>query len=86
MSNYYKDQDNLVMLILDRVDTLRSWLPSWTPERQSLDITLTHSQLSPEQLERLLSFDDGSFGHDVFGIHKRRWWQGDGDDWIPRCK
>jgi hypothetical protein len=35
-----------------------------------MDIVVCHMNGCRLDLERLLAFDDGSFGHDVFGIRK----------------
>lgn len=85
LNNYYNKQEKLINQILDRVDDMRSWLPVHTPDRDTLSHSLNHAQLNLEQLDRLASFDDGSFGHDVFGIYKHGWWMHSEDDWLPRC-
>lgn len=35
-----------------------------------MDITACHCNGCPLDLEKLLAFDDGNFGHDVFGIRR----------------
>lgn len=52
-----------------------------------MDITAVHVNSCPLDLEKLLDFDDGNFGHDVFGI--RRFLDRDTgelrDCFVPRC-
>jgi len=85
VTNYYNSQEILIDTILDRVDDMRSWLPEHTPTRERLKHSLENSQLNLEQLNKLSSFDDGSFGHDVFGIYKNGWWSNKASHWLPRC-
>mgnify|MGYP003679709650 FL=1 len=85
VTNYFNEQEVLINKILDRVDEMRSWLPKHTPDRDTLSHSLNHAQLNLEQLNKLSSFDDGSFGHDVFGIYKYGWWSNSTSDWLPRC-
>jgi len=87
MSDITKRQtiDN-IELILDRVDTMRDWLPSHTPERFDLFFALIKAKLTKPQLEKLYSFDDGDFGQDVFGIHKHTdIMKGLDSNFSPRC-
>lgn len=53
----------------------------------SMDITACHANGTPLALDKLLAFDDGNFGHDVFGI--RRFIDRDtgmlGGRFFPRC-
>lgn len=52
-----------------------------------MDVTTTNASGCPLDLERLLSFDDENFGHDVFGIrrHIDRNTGALGDFFLPRC-
>ncbi len=66
---------NLITDVLNRVDKLRedSYYGSInlkTPDRITLMISLEYANLSINELKNLLSFDNGSFGHDVFGIDR----------------
>ena len=62
---------NLITDVLNRVDKLREeYKLGNTPDRMTLNISLEYANLSINELENLLSFDNGSFGHDVFGIDK----------------
>lgn len=36
----------------------------------SMDITACHANGTPLDLQKLMGFDDGNFGHDVFGIRR----------------
>jgi hypothetical protein len=63
--------------ILDRVDEIRSdftIVPEYAskemPSRMDLAISLDYAKLTDEELENLLSFRNGDFGHDIFGINK----------------
>ena len=87
MSDLTKRQlrDN-INLILDRVDTMRDWLPSQTPARFDLFFALLKAKLTRPQLEKLYNFDDGNFGHDVFGIHEHTdIMKGLDSNFSPRC-
>jgi|TARA_Y100000296_G_scaffold27396_1_gene32035 hypothetical protein len=62
---------NLITDVLNRVDKLKQEYDlSSTPDRMTLHISLEYANLSINELKNLLSFDNGSFGHDVFGIDK----------------
>ena len=75
-----------INLILDRVDTMRDWLPSHTPERFDLFFALLKAKLTKPQLEKLLHSNEPSFGHDVFGIHKHTdITKGLDKTFVPRC-
>ena len=75
-----------INLILDRVDTMRDSLPTYTPTRFDLFFALLKSRLTAKQLENLYNFSDGDFGHDVFGIHKHTdIMKGLDSNFIPRC-
>ena len=88
----------LITDVLDRVDKLRedsyygsincdSNYPLKTPDRITLMISLEYANLSINELKNLLSFDNGSFGHDVFGIDKymNRDTHKLTDCFLPRC-
>ena len=80
----------LITDVLNRVDDLKSeyiWLKEDAPDRMTLNISLEYANLSINELKNLLSFDNGSFGHDVFGIDKymsRDTYQLT-DCFLPRC-
>jgi hypothetical protein len=52
-----------------------------------MDLTACHANDTPLNLDLLLSFPDGDFGHDVFGIrrHINRQTGRLGDCFLPRC-
>ena len=52
-----------------------------------MDIEATHCNGCALDLEKLLSFDDANFGHDVFGIrrHVNRTCGQPGGSFLPRC-
>ena len=78
-------KDN-IDLILDRVDSMRDWLPSHTPARFDLFYSLFKARLTVKQLETLYNFDDGDFGQDVFGIHEHTdIMKGLDSNFSPRC-
>ena len=59
--------------VLDRVDEIRSdftIVPEYAskemPSRMDLAISLDYADLTNAELENLLTFRDGDFGHDVF--------------------
>ena len=60
----------LITDVLNRVDKLRVEYGDTPPDRITLMISLEYANLSINELKNLLSFDDGSFGHDVYGIDK----------------
>ena len=66
ITEHYK----LISDVLDRVDNLRVKYGDTPPDRMTLHISLEYANLSINELKNLLSFDNGSFGHDVFGIDK----------------
>ena len=81
---------NLITDVLDRVDKLRSdsyYERLEEPKRIDLMISLEYANLSINELKNLLSFDNGSFGHDVYGIN--RYMSRDTykltDCFLPRC-
>ena len=76
-------KDN-IDLILDRVDSMRDWLPSHA--RFDLFYSLFKARLTVKQLETLYNFDDGDFGQDVFGIHEHTdIMKGLDSTFSPRC-
>ena len=63
----------LITDVLDRVDRLRvdkNYTRLNIPDRNQLMFSLEYANLSTNELIKLLSFDNGNFGHDVFGIDK----------------
>ena len=56
--------------ILDRVDKMRDKIVEKIPDRMDLAISLDYANLTNAELENFLTFRDGDFGHDVFGINK----------------
>jgi hypothetical protein len=84
ITQHYK----LISDVLNRVDKLKKKYDlSPTPDRITLMISLEYANLSINELKNLLSFDNGSFGHDVFGID--RYMSRDTykltDCFLPRC-
>ena len=81
---------NLITEVLNRVDKLRSdsyYERLEEPKRIDLMISLEYANLSINELKNLLSFDNGSFGHDVYGINRymsRKTYQLT-DCFLPRC-
>ena len=84
ITEHYK----LISDVLNRMDKLKQEYDlSPTPDRMTLNISLEYANLSINELKNLLSFDNGSFGHDVFGIDKymsRDTYQLT-DCFLPRC-
>ena len=60
----------LISDVLNRVDNLRVKYGDTPPDRITLMISLEYANLSINELKNLLSFDNGSFGHDVYGIDR----------------
>jgi hypothetical protein len=87
MANTTKEQKTkYIELILDRVDTMRDWLPSYTPKRFDLFFALIKAKLTKPQLEKLYHSNEPSFGHDVFGIHEHTdITKGLDKTFVPRC-
>ena len=72
-----KKNFDLICKVLDRVDEIRSdftIVPEYAskemPSRMDLAISLDYADLTNAELENLLTFRNGDFGHDIFGINK----------------
>lgn len=74
--------------IADRALTLYAQIPEIRDKKIDvcMDIENAHDQI-PLNLEQLLTFDEGNFAHDIFGIrrHMDRGTATLGDCFVPRC-
>jgi len=82
------DEFKIIAAIADRASKLAVELGDSYPLMDAeMDVTATHANGCPLDLELLRIFDDFNFAHDVFGIrwHIDRSTGGLGDCFVPRC-
>jgi len=66
--NTTQEEDHLIELIVERAFHELNLSGIIDETSLSMDLTATHLNGTPLDFNKLLSFDDFSFGHDVYGI------------------